>query len=90
MPEKYKVIARVVGLTGECSAGHKVGDEFVIGKHTPAGLCCSAFHMILPKAVVLMTGGHYAWQEQPDVIRKISCPDSKVAVLFDLKRVPAE
>ena len=90
MAGKYNVGAKVVAIKGDCSAGHKVGDEFVIGKHTPAGLCCSAFHMILPKAVVLMTGGQYSWQQEPDVISNLGCPDSSNLVLFDLKRVPAK
>ncbi len=32
-----KIIARVISQKGTCEAGHKVGDEFVIGQTTPAG-----------------------------------------------------
>ena len=47
---EYDVIAKVLSQKGDCSAGHKVGDEFLIGHETPAGLCLWAYHMILPFA----------------------------------------
>ena len=34
-----EVIARVISQKGTCAAGHKVGDEFVIGEKTPPDLC---------------------------------------------------
>ena len=38
MSEHYEVIAKVTAAKGFCEAGHKVGDEFLIGRKTPEGL----------------------------------------------------
>ena len=35
----YKVLASVVSQRGICRAGHKVGDEFLLGRECPAGIC---------------------------------------------------
>ena len=33
-----EVVARVISQKGTCEAGHKAGDEFVIGEKTPPGI----------------------------------------------------
>jgi uncharacterized repeat protein (TIGR04076 family) len=45
-----KIIAKVISQQGNCEAGHKVGDEFVIGQTTPPGMCSWAFHTLFPFA----------------------------------------
>ena len=39
MSEWYQVKVKVISQKGTCSAGHKVGDEFIVGDTVPAGMC---------------------------------------------------
>jgi len=81
-----EVIARVISQTGTCEAGHRVGDEFVIGQKTPPGLCSWAFHALFPFAQVLQFGGSFPWEEDPNKAT-VACPDSANQVVFELRRV---
>jgi uncharacterized repeat protein (TIGR04076 family) len=80
-----EVIARVISQKGTCTAGHKVGDEFVIGEKTPLGMCSWAFYTLFPFAMVLQFGGSFPWEE-PDKATVI-CPDPTNPVVFELRRV---
>ncbi|MEE8472794.1 MAG: TIGR04076 family protein [Dehalococcoidia bacterium] len=84
--ERFDVLAKVVSQTGHCGAGHEVGQEFVIGHLTPAGVCCSAFGAVMPSARVLRFGGTFPWAKDPDTTT-VSCPDAANPVVFDLKRI---
>ena len=84
MAERYDVVAKVVSQKGTCAAEHKVGDEWVIGRKTPDGVCLSAFQALLPSTRVLMFGGVFPWESDPDVSR-ITCPDAENPVVFELK-----
>jgi len=44
MSEWYQVKAKVITQKGTCSAGHKVGDEFIIGDSAPDE--CAPGHFI--------------------------------------------
>ncbi len=79
-----EVIARVI--SGTCSAGHRVGDEFVMGEKTPPGMCSWAFHTLFPFAEVLQFGGSFPWEDDPDKA-VVSCPDPE-PVVFELRRHP--
>lgn len=79
-----EVIARVI--SGSCSAGHTVGDEFVMGEKTPPGMCSWAFHTLFPFAEVLLCGGSFPWEDEPDRAT-VSCPDPEPLV-FELRRLP--
>jgi len=85
MAKEYKVVARVVSQKGTCSAGHKVGDEFLIGHNTPAGMCAWAFYAVFPFASVLQYGGSFPWESDPDRT-VVACPDSGSPVVFELRR----
>ena len=85
MAETCDVIARVVSQKGTCSAGHKVGDEFIIGHETPAGICLWAFGALLPFVAILRYGGSFPWQEGPDRVT-VACPDPGNIVWFELRR----
>jgi len=37
MAESYKVRIKVISQKGSCEAGHKVGDEWLVGEKTPGG-----------------------------------------------------
>jgi uncharacterized repeat protein (TIGR04076 family) len=79
-----EVIARVI--SGSCSVGHTVGDEFVMGEKTPPGMCSWAFHTLFPFAEVLQFGGSFPWEDDPDRAT-VSCPDPE-GLVFELRRRP--
>jgi uncharacterized repeat protein (TIGR04076 family) len=81
------VIATVISQRGICEAGHRVGDEFVIGQKTPPGLCSWAFYTLFPFAEVLQFGGSFPWEENPNKAT-VACPDPANPVIFELRRGP--
>ncbi len=87
MAERYKVLVKVISQKGTCGAEHKVGEEWVLGTKTPEGICLSAFNALFPSARVLMFGGAFPWETDPDVTT-IACPDAKNPVVFELRRLP--
>ena len=82
MPE---IIAEVISQKGTCAAGHRVGDKFVIGQKTPAGLCSWAFSSLFPFAEVLEFGGSFPWEKDPNKAT-VACPDPDNPVVFEVKR----
>ncbi len=80
-----KIIARVTSQQGTCGAGHKVGDEFVLGQTTPAGMCSWAFHTLFPFAETLEFGGSFPWESGPDKAR-VPCPDPDNPIVWELRR----
>jgi len=83
--KQYKVVARVVRQRGTCVLGHKVGDEFEIGDHTPNGMCSWALYTIFPFATVLQFGGNFPWEDSRGKA-VVACPDSENPVVFELRR----
>ena len=83
--QPYKVVAKVISQKGTCVAGHKVGDEFVIGDTTSSGLCSWAFYTLFPFASVLQYGGIFPWEGNTDK-SIVACPDPGNPVVFELKR----
>ncbi len=86
MAERYDVLVKVISQKGTCVQEHKVGDEWVIGRKTPEGICLSAFDALFPSARVLMFGGSFPWGTDPDV-STVACPDAKNPVVFELRRL---
>jgi uncharacterized repeat protein (TIGR04076 family) len=86
MAERYDVAIKVISQEGTCGAGHKVGDEWVIGSKTPEGICLSAFHALLPNTRVLKYGGTFPWGTDSDATT-IACPDAENPVVFELRRL---
>jgi len=86
MAETYDVVVRVISQKGTCAAEHKVGDQWVIERKTPAGICLSAFNNLLPNARVLRFGGSFPWEDDPDKTT-VACPDAANPVVFELRRV---
>lgn len=80
-----KIKARVISQKGTCVAGHRVGDEFEICDICPAGLCSWAFYTIFPFAQVLICGGSFPWENNPDSTT-VACPDPASPVVFELTR----
>ena len=81
------VVAKVISQKGTCAAGHKVGDEFIIGEMTPSGVCTWAFYTLFPFAEVLQFGGSFPWEEDANKTT-VACPDPGNPVVFELRRVP--
>jgi uncharacterized repeat protein (TIGR04076 family) len=86
MADRYTVKAKVVSQKGNCVNGHKVGDEFVISRTTPAGICLPAFNSFFPDMRALMFGGRLPWSEDPDAVT-VACPDAENPVVFELRRI---
>ncbi len=87
MVETYALVAKVISQKGICSAGHKVGDEFVMGELTPVGLCSWAFYTLFPFASTLQYNGSFPWESDPEKTT-VACPDPENPVVFQLQRVP--
>ncbi len=81
-----EVSAKVVSQKGHCAAGHRVGDEFIIGETTPKGMCSWAFYTIFPFVSVLQLGGGFPWEDKPDGTT-VACPDTTNPVVFALRRI---
>jgi uncharacterized repeat protein (TIGR04076 family) len=86
MSDWYQITAKVINQKGHCEAGHKVGDEYLIGNHTPAGMCVWAFYTLFPFVSALQAGGAFPWEKDKDVTTVV-CPDGGNPVTFELKRV---
>jgi uncharacterized repeat protein (TIGR04076 family) len=86
MAERYEVGIKIISQKGTCTYEHKVGEEWVLKTKTPEGICLTAFYSLLPKAAVLMFGGSFPWEADPDVTR-IACPDAENPVVFELRRL---
>ena len=86
MPEIYQVVAKVVSQKGRCDAGHKVGDEWVLGPKTPEGICIGAYHAMYSNAFLLIVGASMPWGADPDVAT-VACPDANNPVVFELRRI---
>ena len=87
MAQSYKVSIKVVSQKGSCEAGHKVGDQWIVGDKTPEGLCAFAFNALMPAITPLMYGAAYPWEKDPDKTT-VACPDGQNPVLFELRRLP--
>jgi len=81
----FEVTASVISQQGNCEAGHKVGDKFVIGQHTPCGMCSWAFCSAFPFAEVLQFGASFPWEKDTGT-SIVACPDPANPVVFELKR----
>ena len=86
MQEMKDVIATVISQQGTCSAGHKLGDEFVIGQGTPAGMCSWAFCALFQFATVLQSGCSFPWETEEGKTT-VACPDPENPVVFELRRI---
>jgi len=80
-----KVVARVISQKGCCSAGHKVGEEFIMEDHVSPGICTWAFYAIFPFMAVLQYGGTFPWEKDPGKTT-VACPDAENPLVFELRR----
>jgi uncharacterized repeat protein (TIGR04076 family) len=80
------VKVKVISQKGHCEAGHKVGDEWLVGEKTPPGMCIFAFASLFPFMTPLMFGGAFPWEKDPDKTTAV-CPDPDNPVVFEISRV---
>jgi len=86
MAEWYQVKAHIISQKGHCHAGHKVGDQFIIGDVVPTGMCAWAFYTLFPFVSPLQSGGFFPWEKDPDKTT-VACPDAENPVVFELRRI---
>ncbi len=84
------VSVKVVSQKGFCMAGHKVGDEWLMkredGWRKPPQICILALQTLMPTLQVLMYGGSFPWERDPDCAGG-TCPDSRNPVVFEVRRL---
>ena len=86
----YTIKCTVKSVKGECAAGYKVGDHFVIKDMAmveaiePKGICLHALTAMVPYLTA------YCRKTPEDdwinMIRELQCPDSTNSVVFSLER----
>jgi len=81
------VRVRVAFVKGICNAGHKVGQEWIVRRHTPPGLCVNAFHSIFHGLYLLLRGGKLETASGSGVVM-YACPDAWNQVVFELSPIP--
>lgn len=82
--EKYEI--KIMEVNGDCVAGHKPGDTYLMeGFKTPGGLCIHAFHALYPWLQVLRFGGKIPWEKEKEV--SLACPDHKNQVVVKVFRI---
>jgi uncharacterized repeat protein (TIGR04076 family) len=89
----YDVAIKVKSWSDICPAGHRVGDEWIVkgnedGYRTP-NICLLAFSAIYPSLQMLMFGGSFPWEPNPDIVL-VPCPDARNPMVFELKRIREE
>jgi uncharacterized repeat protein (TIGR04076 family) len=89
MAKRYDVRVTLISQSGRCLNGHKVGDEFLVGRTTPGGLCMGAFASLLPYITTLRFGGSFPWEKNADE-GTFCCPDPEVCNVFRLERMTRE
>lgn len=81
---QFKVI--VESQKGTCGAGHKAGDEILVGPGLPQGICGFAYHCMYPNMRVLLFGGNIAHEPEKGSFR-IACPDPDNPVVFKVVKL---
>jgi uncharacterized repeat protein (TIGR04076 family) len=79
-----KVVATIISVKGECSAGHKAGDTYEISCHNPADLCGYFYHDIFPSLSTFQFGGKLPWWSGDTI--QVQCPDPYNLVTMKLER----
>ncbi|UCF10518.1 MAG: TIGR04076 family protein [Candidatus Bipolaricaulota bacterium] len=86
----HTIELRVVGATGDCAAGHRVGDRFLVRgdceRFSCDGICIHALYSLMPKLIALRYGARFPWAADGDEIRH-ACPDATNPHVFALRRV---
>jgi uncharacterized repeat protein (TIGR04076 family) len=68
----------------KCPNGHRVGDQWLVSRKTPPGMCLGAFNALMPFITALRFGGNFPWEKEGE--GTFCCPDPKVVNVFRLER----
>lgn len=80
-----KVRVKVESIKGVCTAGCKVGDEWMLQKYTPEGFCGITYCLLYPSVRTLVFGGTVPFAREGKL--RVACPDPKNTVVFTLETV---
>jgi len=83
----YLVNVEVIAVDEAKTSCQRVGDRFIIGKRTPAGMCSKVFHLLYPYAAVLRFTDNCRWEHGESAIT-VNCPDGHV--VYRLTRIIPE
>jgi uncharacterized repeat protein (TIGR04076 family) len=86
MKGRHDVRITLIAQKKACPNGHKIGDQFMVGRRTPEGMCLAAFGSLLPFITTLRFGGEFPWSDDPDA-GEFCCPDPDVVNTFRLERI---
>jgi uncharacterized repeat protein (TIGR04076 family) len=89
----FKLVGKIVKVNGECSAGHRVGEEFDLTlfseeadkTYRTPNVCGFLYNAIFPYLVTLQFGGTFPWEKDKDKFLA-GCPDN-YKVVVEIKRV---
>jgi uncharacterized repeat protein (TIGR04076 family) len=77
---------RITVISGKCQGNiHEIGQDFLVGKTTPEGICLGAWNAIAPFVTALLLGGDLPSGKEKGVM-KIHCPDTK-GITLEIKRI---
>ncbi|NOZ78369.1 MAG: TIGR04076 family protein, partial [Acidobacteria bacterium] len=62
MTRTYPVRMRIIQIKGTCPNGHQVGQEWLVERQTPAGICLGSFGTCLPYLTALRFGASFPWE----------------------------
>jgi uncharacterized repeat protein (TIGR04076 family) len=79
-----KLQAEVIGLKGQCNAGHKVGDRFNVNCYDTGGMCGFLYNATFPTLNVMQFEGSYPWGADEAVL---NCPDTHNLLTVKIWRV---
>ena len=86
MAKRYDIKITLLSQKRKCHAGHKVGDQFIVGQKTPGGMCMGAFGALFPYLTTLRFGGSFPW-EKKEGQGTFCCPDPEVVNVFRMERI---
>ena len=82
-----QIRVKIISIKGECPNNFKVGDEVLIDdKGVHGDICIHALYSLLPKTFAMLYGSNFSWLKDKNVATH-PCPDVKIPVIFELKRV---
>jgi len=89
MPGPFSVKMTIVSVRDRCPNGHKVGEEHVVRRKSPGGICLGSLSAVLPYLTALRYGASFPWEDEEGVIT-IGCPDHENCVVWRLERLDEE
>ncbi|UCE11663.1 MAG: TIGR04076 family protein [Candidatus Thorarchaeota archaeon] len=82
---RYKLKIEVIDVlgNGKCSMGQKAGDAYEYPEDR-GKMCPSAFHVMYPWILVMLSGGKFSWMEDDSIT--LGCSDYTHQVVFKITR----